>query len=267
MDILESVVGRFRKKEDHPKPISATLEDRFTPQVWTYKHFREYLLALGRDRNFLLSIDQYPDLIELSGDWHKTLEDLRIRTHQTFFGKEHYSVIGFTEIARKLSLPQVPSVGTSGTVPSEVVKTARSSAYRAGIDKILGDIHSHPHEDHLLFSLGDLYGMVYPGSTEFVRAIVGTNENLFVFKARESTDTGLDDKVLTQEGFCKYWYENNGYRFLGKNKNGENATRLNKNAPTLWGLNLKIAQRHNLVFYSGDATSDLVKVFPSSKNK
>lgn len=265
MDVLESVVGRFWKREKSLKPISKAVEGRFTPRVWAYEHFREYLMALGRGRNSLLPLDQYPDLIELNRGWHEVLEDLRTRTTQ--HGKEHYAVIGFTEILRRISLPKAALRGANGIVPEEVIKAAHSNASRAGIDKVLGDMHSHPYESHLQFSLGDLYTMVYEGSTEFVKTVVGTDENLFVFKTKGSTTTGLAREVFTQEGFCKHWYENNGYRFLGISENGESAAPVRSGVPSVWELNKQVARKHNLVFYSGDANADLVKVFPISNGK
>ena len=183
MDILEGFWGRFRRREKQPPPISNALEGRSTSKVWTYEHFREYLLALGRGRQFLLPTSQYPDLIELSESWHEVLEDMRLRTKQ---GKEHFAVVGSTVLLRSLHLPKKPAVGTEGTVPSEVIVESHGTASRAGIDRIIGDIHTHPDTDHLVFSLGDLYGLVYPGSKEFVKAVVGAQENLYKFRSINS---------------------------------------------------------------------------------
>lgn len=263
MDFLEGIVGRFRKnKIRDPLPITDTLEKRSTARVWTYGHFKEYMLALGRGKQFLLPIDQYPDIIELSNNWHESLEANRRLT--TISGKEHYLTIGFKEVARSLHLPTKPYAGTEGMVPSDVIKESQSHARQAGIDQIIGDVHSHPHQEHLHFSIGDLYGIVVSGSEEFIKGILGKDENLFVFKARESTTTGLDHIVLNQDGFSKLWYEQNGYKYLGKDPvKGEMATPIKPDAPSVWHLNLKIAKRHNLVLYSGDAKGDLVKVFPT----
>lgn len=266
MDILESFIGRFRKKEQKPKTISEALEGRFTPKVWTSQHFIEYLMALGRSKNFLIPTDQYPDLIELSEGLHKSLEDMRVRTSTSNY--EYYSVVGFTTLLRRVSVPKLPLKGNEGQVPPEIIKEAHSLASNEGIDKIVGDIHSHPRASHLAFSLGDLYGVVYPNSTNFVNAVVGQNENLFVFKSKDTTTTGLDKDVLTQGAFCRFWYEQNGYRFLGHDpKKGEMAEPVIKNAPSIWELNLKVAKRHNLVFYEGETKTDLVKVFPFPSKK
>lgn len=263
MEIIDSLVGRFWKREK-PAPISEVLGGRSTQKVWTYGYFIDYLTALTRGRNFLLSLDQYPDLIQLSQANHETLEDLRRRT--ALHGREYYNIIGFSEIMGSIGSLGKPSRGERGRVPADVLQSTYAYASTIGVDKVIGDIHTHPHASHLAFSLGDLYRMVYKGSVDFVHAIVGRDENLFVFKTRESTTIGLAQEVLSQENFCRYWYENNGYKFNGISKNGEDAT-ISANDMSIWGLNLKVAKRHNLVLYSGDATVDLVKVFPTVKSR
>src|SRR5579872_4280181 len=153
MDFLEGLVGRFGKSKKNipqPPPPPITPERKSTSRVWTYDHFKEYLLALGRGKQFLLPIDQYPDIIELSNDWHEALEANRRLTTQS--GKEHYLTIGFKEVTRSLHLPIKPYSGTEGMVSSEVKTESQSHASSAGIDQIIGDVHSHPDQDHLHFS-------------------------------------------------------------------------------------------------------------------
>lgn len=266
MDILEGLFGRFRKKDPPPKPISQSLEGKFTPRVWTSEYFREYLMGLGRDRNFLLPLNQYPDLIELSPAWHEVLEEFS-KNSNGLLGREHYSVVGFTALLRRISVLKKPLKGHFGQVPTEVIQQAHSAASREGIDRVVGDIHNHPGGNHLNFSMGDLYGIVYPSSDEFMRAIVGPEENIFAFKTRNSTTTGLSSDAFTQEGFCKFWYEQNGYKYLGSNKSGESAIPTRTNAPSLWELNLMVAKKHGLVIYEGSKAADLVKVFPISGTK
>lgn len=67
MDFLGELIGRFKKSRlpQESKTISQILEGKFAPKVWTSEYFREYIIALGRGKKFLLTIDQYPDLIEL----------------------------------------------------------------------------------------------------------------------------------------------------------------------------------------------------------
>lgn len=267
---MESVIGRFWKKEKPLPTISKTLEGKFTPRVWTYEHFKEYLIALGRNKNFLLPINKYPDLIELSQKWHVSLEDLRKKT--AVRAKEHYSVIGLDTILRSLNLPITPFIGKEGCIPSEVISQARAAAYGKGLSPT-GDIHTHPgHSTHhaLVFSIGDLYGMVAPDSTECVEGVVGGNENLFVFRTRDSFTVQYDPSIrqMDQESFSKFWYEQNGYKYSGVDPvKGELAKPSVKGAPSIWELNLKVAKRYNLVFYSGTQNSDLVKISPGGVDR
>lgn len=263
MDILEGIIGRFRKAEKQPKPISNVLEGRSTPRVWTSAHFLEYLMALGRDRNFLLSLEQYPDLIELSEDTHESLEEMRKRTTN---GHEHYSVIGYASLLRSINVP-VPSKGLPGQISPQIRSEAHSAAKGTGIDRIIGNIHTHPEEGHLSFSIADLYGMVVRGSTDFVEAVLGSEDNLFVFRTRGTSSTGFDGNLLTHDGFCRFWYEQNGYRYFGAGEGGERAQKVKQDAPSIWELNLKVAKKHNLVFYEGEIKQDLVKVFPTAQAK
>lgn len=271
MDLLESVIGRFWKKEKPLATISKTLEGRFTPKVWTYEHFREYLSALGRNKYFLLPINKYPDLIELSQKWHVSLEDLRKKTAART--KEHYSVIGLDTILRSLNLPTTPSIGKKGCIPSEAISQAKAAAYGNGLYPIVGDIHTHPEHSArhaLVFSIGDLYGMVAPNSMEYVKAVVGGDENLFVFRTRDSFTVQYDPSIrqMDQESFSKFWYEQNGYKYSGVDPvKGELAKPSVKGAPSIWELNLKVAKRYNLVFYAGTPNSDLVKIHPGGVDR
>lgn len=260
MDFLGELIGRFKKSRlpQEPKTISQILEGKFAPKVWTSEYFREYIIALGRGEKFLLTIDQYPDLIELSKAWHVTLENMRTKTSN---GHEHYSTIGFNEIQRTVNVQREPLMGNPGQISTQLQSKAETFANRAGLNRV-GDIHTHPNQHNLAFSIGDLYNLVYPGNRNYIMVVLGTNDNLFAFRARNSTTTGLSGDVLTQEGFCKSWYEGNGYRFTGISEAGEKTMPISANAPSQWELNLKVAKKHGLVLYESDAKGDLVKVFP-----
>lgn len=266
MDLIENTIGRFWKRKDQPV-VTPTLpiERKSTDRVWTYEHFREYLLALGRGNEFLLPINQYPDIINLSEEWHSTIEDARKKTAET--GYEHFFNVGTKHEARTVHLPTNPRVGNQGSIPSDVQSGLLSDYVRIGVNSIPGDIHSHPSSDHAEFSLGDLYRLLYPNSKNLFIGVVEGNENLFAFRTKGSRNTGLDSTVLNQGTFAKYWYEQNGWEFKGYNpKTGaEMARPNNRDVTSVWQLNLKVARRHNLVLYSGDAKTELVKVFPTTK--
>ena len=260
MDFLGELIGRFKKSRlpQEPKTISQILEGKFAPKVWASEYFREYIIALGRGEKFLLTIDQYPDLIELGRSWHEALENMRTKTSN---GHEHYSIIGFNEIQRIVSVQKEPLMGHPGQISPQLQHHALGLASKAGINPV-GDIHTHPNEHNLAFSIADLYSLVCPGSRDYIRVVLGANDNLFAFRARNSTTTGLSLDALTQEGFCRFWYEENGYRFTGISEAGEGAMPISANAPSQWDLNLKVAKKHGLVFYESGAKGDLVKVFP-----
>lgn len=265
MDFFEGIVGRISRRKREIPQTPPPLEKKATTRVWPYEHFREYLLALGRGKDFLLPLDKYPDIIELSGDWHRTLGENRKLTQER--NREHYTTIGFKDIYRSLHLPTQPLSGSEGSVQPRVIKDSFANATRAGIDTILGDVHSHPHTEHLCFSLGDIYGIVQPGATEYVRGVVSKDENLFVFKTRE-TDATKNPAFFDRNNFSRFWYGINGWEYTGTNpQRGELAHPVKKDAPGIWGLNQEIAKRYNLVLYSGDLGKELIKVYPIKVKK
>lgn len=259
MDFIESLIGRFRRKE--PQPVPA--ERKPTPRIWNYEHFRQYLIALGRGEQFLLPVSQYPDIKELSSDWHELLDRTRKLTADT--GKEHYTDIGINATNRSVHMLDKPLSGQTGAIPSELRQNLRSVARSSGVERIPGNVHSHPHSNHLTFSVGDLYGMVIPRSPELLMGVVDQSENLFAFRARESITTGVEAGILNQESFARVWYEQNGWKFKGNDSisGAEIASPAKPDAPSIWGLNLKIAARHNLVLYSGDEKNRACQSLPS----
>lgn len=235
---------------------------------------REYLLGLTRSREFLVSILDYPRQIGLSQGWHDTLDQIR---KDSVDGIERLALVGFKEDRRAIYLPTIGVKGLPDHVPSAIIsREIQRARVKAGITGLIGDIHSHPRsliesiwgntsdqQNTAGFSAGDLYRMVSPGEFLPMMVVVEGNGNIVAFKTKESTDTGLDRNVLTQEGFEKYWYEKNGFRYLGRvEKYGaERAVPISPNANG-WNVNLGIAERHKLVLYRGGAGNNLVKLFP-----
>lgn len=263
MQALEKLFGRWSKKEQPLTTISEVLKNQPTGGVWPYLYFREYLLALGNGSRFLLPEAQHPDLIELSKDW---IETLQIMNSLTQDGYEYYAPIGYRLLPveeRALLLPKRPFRGSKGSVTSEVVSKARGAVKDIGTEGVLGDIHSHPHRDHLVFSVGDMFSLLTFRRSDYLMAVVGDNEFLFGLRTRETKPSIL---AHSQIEFCKYWYSQNGYEYVpGSDPNqGEFAHRITGGA-SIWDINKNIAQAHHLVLYSGDYKNGLVRAFPTRR--
>ena len=82
---------------------------------WSYDHFREYLLALSRSREYLHSIDEYPTKINLSETWHELLNKMRVSPIET------WALVGYQDGQRRLILPTVAEKGLSHRVPYQTI--------------------------------------------------------------------------------------------------------------------------------------------------
>lgn len=264
MEILERLFGRWSKKEQPLPAISAVLKNKPTGGVWPYSYFREYLLALGTGSKFLLPEAQHPDLIELSKDWIDTLHRMNVLTQDEY---EYYAPIGYRLLPverRALLLPTRPFRGSRGSVTPEVQSKARGAVKDIGNEDVLGDIHSHPHRDHLVFSVADMYSLLTPTKPDYVMAVVGDNEFLFGLRTR---DTKPSIFARSQVEFCKFWYSQNGYEYVGcDNPNRGEVAHQRTGSASIWDINKKIAQAHRLILYSGDYKNGLVRTFPIKKS-
>lgn len=289
MDILEGLLERFRRKGE----AKVSSESKKLYDTWKYETFRQYLLALARrytdhktsiqltkgpigyrNPEFTLPIDQYPKEIELSLDWHEILDKIRKDSED---GVERFSVIGTKDSERGVYIQAVAAQGLPDNVPAEVI----SAELQKAIDKyrmttIIGDIHSHPRSllermwgdvlpsNRGRFSAGDLYRMVIPNSNIRMMVVVEGNDNVFAFRTKGTTNTGFSQQFFNQDSFEKYWYERNGFRYLGPvEKFGAN--RVIPVSPTAdgWNVNLGIAERHKLVIYRGYSGQNLKREFPA----
>ncbi len=216
---------------------------------WNYDKFREYLLLLTRGKDFALSAKNYPEKIALGKNWHDVLNQIRKDSED---GIERFAVIGFKEDKKAIYIQTILLKGSPESVPQEVIDQAVDRARKHGIEYRLGNIHSHPRQLYekiwgviqkpkqhsAVLSQDDLFSFLqFPQS---VAVLVEGNQNLFVFKCRESTGMPIGAEFLNRDTFKKYW----SGRFQD------------------WEMNLKIAERHNLVLYKGQANQDLIKVFP-----
>jgi hypothetical protein len=254
-------------------------EKRSFDYVWKYTHFREYLLALARDESFLETIDNYPNRLELSADWHKLLNKMRRESEDLV---ERYSVVGVDKDGRRLVLQAIPAVGEPRQVSPTTQEAQKEKAKRqAGVDVFLGDIHSHAEKlsweyglsrgeyNHTAaFSAGDCYCMVGK-NTQLVLGLVQGNENLFAFRTRESkAEDKLDYlrfKVNKGLSFNKYWYGKSGIIFRKDNKIEKRSVgdgELRIYGSDLRKVNFDIASKHKLILYKGRPGEDLVRIFP-----
>lgn len=251
MQFIERLRSRIRPERVRNK----------TPDNWSYLHFKEYLLAISQNPDFLLESGQYPKRIELSSDWHEALGQVSMHSLD---GYERLALIGVKADRRSLYLPTIPAKGLTDQVPTQVQMAERQRAIsNFKLQKFVGDIHSHPIPSPAIFSAGDLFSLVHQ-PPELMTGIVQGRENLFAFRSRESTNTGLNDDVFNQESFERFWYEQHGFKYLGFEHGAFRAYPISKRA-NQWHVNLDIAGKHNLVLYRGQAGRDLLKVFPSNR--
>lgn len=251
----------------------------FSSQRWDYNnYFREYLLLLARKRELGLEfIKNYPAKIELSSGWHNTLNKVRDTTKD---GNEHWGYIGFKSDRRSIWFSSIPVTGYGSYISGDLIKEELNNAKcKHGIVDLMGDIHSHPnnfsgkekqklHSENpyglkAIFSAGDLYILV---NTEHFRPLMGIvegNYNLFAFRTRETVGLNVNSMYFNQDTFEKYWYEKNGFKYLGgvEEYGAYRVTPISSLANQA-KINIEIAERHNLVLYQGEENRDLERIFP-----
>ena len=272
-NIVEGLFGRFRRNKQTPSqvPQVETTEGR---TVWDYSHFREYLLALTRGRDFFLPSTDYPQEIELGTEWHQALDQMRKDSQD---GIERFALIGFKEDRRSLYLPTVLAQGMPDHVPSEVIrKEIELARQRSRMTGFVGNIHSHPRQLQKdiwggltnsglkgAFSPADLYGMVVPRDPKTMMVVVEGVENVVAMKTKQSTDLGIESKLFSQDAFEKYWFEKYGFEYLGSVKEfGARRAKPIRPDANSWSINTGIATRHNLVLYRGKSGENLKRQYP-----
>lgn len=236
---------------------------------WTANYFKEYLVALGRGKNFLVGLNEFPKRIELYPELTSVLNQISRHTRKDLH--ERWALLGFKADKTRLLTQSVPVKAMEDHVPAELIKEEIERAKKnAGIETIIGDIHSHPsglmelyrgQSGTAAFSPVDIYKSVIKGGFMPVVGVADGNENLFVFRTRESYPYDIDPKIFNAESFEKYWFELNGFKYLGLDKHSKRAISLSPNAST-WKTNVGIATRHRLALYKGFAGGDLVRQWP-----
>lgn len=225
---------------------------------WNYEQVREYLLALGRGTEFTLSINDYPKSLTFSNDWHVIFNQIREGTALDEI--ERYALIGINNVDRTILLPNRSSKGffPHSAVEGVAITEQENLAKKSSINKIIGDIHSHPLRGKAVFSPGDLYGLLHPSHSlnlKMLAVLVHGDQNLVAFRTHETQPTDL-----SFENFEKHWFERNGFRYKGSGsiKPGERAEPVRPFAQ-VWNTNTDIAKHHNLVIYRGKINKQLEK--------
>lgn len=241
------------------------------PKHWIYDLFKHYLLAMSHGREYLLTKEDYPDEIALSNDWHEVLNKVRYDTSGDLV--ERWAGIGYknNESTRGLYLPNFPASGMNDHVPAEIIdRERRKMSTKAGMDGIIGDIHSHPRKlpanpysggpMNGSFSIADLYCMVHEGSDLSVMGLVEGFENIFVMQTKEGLKDLVQRYIFDQEGFNKFWYEQGGYEYISNPPQPGRVKPKVANPKSAWEICRMVAKRHNLVLYHGRANENLVRV-------
>ena len=228
-----------------------------TPEIWGFKdEFKEYLLLLASKGPIALEASKkYPESIELSQNFHETLNKMRVDTKDGF---ERWAFMGIKEDKRSILLPTIPIKGAKDHVPSKtMVKMINWAKTKFGIINIFGDIHSHPSGrlhliDHKIpfrnkhkliegFSFGDLYGLIAQRD-RYLMMVVSGDFNILACKAKESQELKVGS-IFTQNEFEILWKKKMGFSDYLE-------------------INLAIAEKHKLVIYQGRKNKRLTKIFP-----
>lgn len=274
MEYFEGIRNFFRKKQP-PDIIPADLNAE-ARVMWSYEYLREYLLALTKGYEFLSPEWRFPEVLELTKDWFDVFDKL---SAETVNGTEHYALIGFRQDKRRLVLPMIPTKGLTNHVSPEIMERAIEHAkQQAGIDGLIGDIHSHPsgknpernpfQEDDFTenFSAADLYRLVIKRRPPYIMGLTGIKNNVIAMQTRETVEIMIDPRDMSQDDFSRYWTERKGFRYNAPTEENGRAT-LTHITPdaTVWNVNKAIAERHHLVIYRGQPGENLKRVIPVLK--
>lgn len=267
MDPFESISSWIRRRFGRPANTPAELPaPKLTPEykidsIWIYSHFREYLLNVGRHSNFVESIHNFPDVIELNPGWHDILNKMRRQT----INDELYSVISVNQTNQQLLLQENPATANPGQVNHNVIREVRQKVMNSNrVDHIIGDIHSHPgrtDNSYLAgFSAEDMYCLIAEPRIKLMTVVQG-DENLFIFRTKETKPLPLHESIMTQEAFAKKFYEQNGHQYIKSDEYGT-LTQRQSNSSNNRQLNVDIASAFQIAFYIGKQDQLLKRIYP-----
>jgi hypothetical protein len=217
---------------------------------WDYSTFKEYLFSQTRGKEFILPLAEFPDEIEISQDWHNTLNTMRDGSNQDKV--ERVAIPGYNTQKRALYLPNehvtVKSFGEfeRGGVQSvhpKLIEMQLIFAKANHIEGSVGILHSHPPHASILgkpislgprLSAGDLY-IVLGGHYGSLMGVAAGSINSFAFRTRES--------ILprdTQDTFYDLW----------------------EREPQIPNLDQVLAEKLKIALYKGDKDGSLKRVYP-----
>ncbi len=296
MEFFEGLFRRFKKQERvQPKPEQRQVAAKDAVSLWSYSYFREYLRSLashafaeeGREK-FLLPINQYPEQIELSRDWHTLFNHMRRET--ALDQKEKWAMIGLKIDDPAIYLQKTAITGLSDAVPFHIIeKTMMHALKTSDIAERLGSIHTHPRDKtdkswimpptptnigcgH--FSLTDMFNHLASNNSKMyvffrpVYAVVEGNENLVILISQTTDYKAQSYLPRTRDQFVEEWYTKNGWKYDREKTdegNGEYATPMTQRKETpIKDINIQIARLYDLAIYRGHTNGPLIRVFPPS---
>lgn len=237
---------------------------------WSFSEFCAYLVAVAQSRRNLLSSESYPEVIELhNGELIRTLTAMSDITAGERV--ETYSVVFANMRQRRLRMTK-PIRGKVSHVPGRVDFTEKMKVRLESLfqDVIVGDVHSHPPEEIVRFSVTDLLAVVGVSPSVLTGAVTG---DTYLFAVRTQESAQMDDflylppallrKLLSvRKAFCYYWYGLYGFQNIEAKRGGTLPDTIGRE-PTaleqLW-INLSIAERHSLFLYRGRRGEVLRKI-------
>ncbi len=239
------------------------------PDKWDYQTFKDYLLAMSRGKEFRLPMDQMPAEIQLSPEWHETLDTMRDGTAQD--GRERWTGIGYKDDKSGLWLRNKPLVSATGSVTSNALQFGSIMEQISGKQTgRIGDIHSHPRIktirplDRLVdsgpghFSLGDFYTLVHRGSNDSIMGVVDGDDNVFAVRTAQSINTA----AKSQKQFQETWMRKNNWEFLGCEDDKGEMGKPGKGAPNYDKLNKLASKEYGLTLYLGKKDKPLRRIYP-----
>lgn len=259
MDPLEAVSSWIKRRFQTHKSTA-----EISPaNGWSYEQLKHYLISLHRGHEAYANMDQFPDYITLSQDWHHVFNSVRVLTARD--QHERYGSIGTDKIGNSLLLQQKPDFGTPNFVPSHIVSYSRLKArLDGGADNVTGDYHSHPHHHGIPgFSAGDFYCLI--NSYLAFMILIDKDENLVLFKTKQSKGLEIYPTKPDQDEFEKYWMHKHGYSLRGTIRTGRyRIQRQNYHDKPSHSrqINVDIAAEHNLALYVGKTNQPLKRIYP-----
>lgn len=244
--------------------------------IWYPEQFRSYLLTIGKNNEGLMSIEEFPDKLKLSREWHSVLNQIRADTYED--GLERLVAICLNNNIDKVYLQSTPVVGDKYKIPKDLVEKNYSDITNSGLE-CLGNIHSHPKPKRLYkrtlfekftkfekppykgigFSAIDLYAIVHPGTNVRILGLIEGDMNIFVLRSQETATHDVFTEAIHWSAFSKFWYEKSGFEVVSNPQIGDVIRGRNPDA-TKFKVNLEISKNYQLALYKAFESEDLTRV-------